>query len=145
MECRTVSPLRDPVFALISRHERHPDMDHCFIVDGFSALQHYDTIYVPIDLAWDNRGHRFFCLAASLDLLDEPEDNKWVNQYCEEWSEPNSRGWYDLKLRYRDDKDLDAVKAAMPKEYAYLISKADEIIPLLKEVGYKDLPWWSEV
>jgi len=147
MNCRCVTPIRDPIYALISRQERHPELDHCFIVDGYSVMQFYDTIYVPIDLKYDNRHHRMWCLADSLMLLSchpkYEENTQWIEKYTDEWYPANSRGWYDLKLRYRDHGDVEAVRKAIPKEFDYLLSKADEIIPLLMRVGYKDLPWWE--
>ena len=139
---QTIIPLRDPMKAIITRQERHPDLSHNFIVDGFTMLATLDAVFLPIDLPMSyGERHQLLCTALC-DVGLAP--HSYVNDYANKWKPSNTFGEYELKRLYREG-DLNSVRSFFPEDYDYLLSRAAEIVPFLKLMGYEDLPWWSEL
>lgn len=143
---RVVCPLRDPVKALLTRHGRHPYLDHRYIVEGFLTLAriHADSCrewtFLPIDRTGDTgtRVHMLNGLVAGAGLDPWPEG---VNAWARDWPRVNSSGTTELKQAYQEE-DFASVQRALPEETSLLLDSREELIPFLKDQGYTHMPWW---
>lgn len=138
---RAVVPLRDPLLSVLTRQNRHPWLDHRYIVSGFRALARApeETIFLPVDTRPEERRRT---LARVLARLGWPEAPEYVEGVARDWSKENTSGPSTLKKAYAEGR-LDAIRSALPEEFDYLLDSRDEIVPFLRTQGYEDLPWWN--
>ncbi len=145
---RTVMTVRDPVRCLISRHLRHPELCHNYIVDGFVYMAEckssgLDIFFVPVDLIGEainsTRRQMIVEMARHCNIGYVPR----MEQAADEWLAPsyNVTGPSELKDSYQKGK-FNLIRQAIENELEYLKSKESIIKPFLKSLGYKNLAWW---
>lgn len=159
--CRVVIPTRDPLLALISRHARHPELDHSFIVRGFhrlaaARLDHPDhpgslnpgIVFLPVDLLTTPE-HRLAALVHVTHRLGwlkggAPESEparSYIEGWASSWPIRNTAGPHPLKEMY-DAGDVFGIRNNLPAAYDRLIEARPVVEPFLRKLGYEDLPWW---
>lgn len=134
---KVVVPVRDPLLSLISRQERHPDLDHTYIVKGFTGLGKLRATFIPVDL---NRDRKELLTG----VLNEAGLGwaKYADDWVTSWPRKNSRKDYPLMDLYKKG-DLGAIRKQIPMSLALLQSKESEIRPFLESQGYENLMWWT--
>ena len=140
-QTRTVIPIRDPLAALVTRQERHPELSHRHIVDAYADFSLLKTAcMLPVDLptTYEERLALLITTLEKLDLEVEP----YVLRYARDWKPQNTRGEYKLKRLY-EENELADVEKMLGDDFDYLLSQAPAIIPFLKGLGYTNLPWWE--
>ena len=130
---RCVSPMRDPLLAMISHHTRNSSFPEDNWVEGSQTI---NALYTPLDLG--NRFERLTALAAEVGLDNEEHCRKWA----EEWPVIESAGDSELKHWYVE-RDLDRLEEAIPLGLRFLRENEGLFRPWLEKMGYRDLIWWS--
>jgi hypothetical protein len=140
---RIIVTVRDPLAALISckirdqtKKNRKEDIDpnetSIYMEQCLKEWELFATeipklkpYYVPVDL--DLTGYKYRGIDFGRMMKYEPV---------------SSRGYYDLKAAYKN-KELDKVKDELKQDYDKFIELRPALQPVLEEIGYKDLLWWS--
>lgn len=137
---KTIIPVRDPLRMLISRESRHPELTHEFQVYGFSRLQEFDAVYMPIDLyeSTECRSRLLTETLAGIGYGHEP----YVEWWAENWPRHNTAGSNELVEMY-DNGDVEGIRKVIPREFDLLMDMSEEIIPFLKGLGYTNMIWWD--
>ena len=157
IKLNAIIPLRDPLLSLITRHKRHPELQHFYIINGFAVLTEWYERYgkeklfcVPVDLySTKSIGERFHLLESlftftflSSSNIDYIRNVAWATR----WPIFNSTGTEmpmdKLGQLYRNG-DVKKIASFFPEEYEYLKSKEGILKPFLQELGYQNLPWWG--
>jgi len=142
--CPIIIPLRDPLAAIITRQQRHPEMPHKYIIDGFLSFMQdfhdFNVLWFPVDLYTGRNGR--------LDLLEKLEKHihriiSYKHTIATEWQQKNTQGIYPLKEAYLKC-DLAEIKNTIPCEWKYLIKNKSLLKPFFEEQGYKDLLWFED-
>lgn len=143
---RTVIPVRDPLFALLTRQARHPDLRHDYIVNGFIALAgFYQSVFVlPVDLykakAIEDRKTILENLLVYLQIPVEEYINKWSY----DWPVYNYAGDPENELmELYHTGQREKIQNIIPEEYGHLKSNEPILRPFLEGIGYKNLLWWD--
>lgn len=138
---RAVVPVRDPLLSILTRQNRHPYLDHRYIVQGFRILASApeETIFLPID--GPSSGRREL-LEGVLERLGWPAAPDYVEEVACAWEKRNSSGDSRLKRAYRRG-DFEALRRVMPEELEELLHSRDQLRPFLSRLGYEDLSWWN--
>lgn len=145
---KVVVPVRDPIRSLITRQNRHSDLSHIHIVNGFKYLTTGalgDVFYLPIDLPLSGYG-RMRLLRRMCRFLEIPltEGVRIIlREYVVDWGKQNSTEDSGYHFQY-DYGNIEYLKSEMHYELGQLF-ECTEIRDLLVQIGYTDLPWYSEV
>lgn len=143
----TIIPLRDPLLSLITAKKRREDAHHVWIVENWLMLRVFiwpygDAAYYPVDLESKKPyNERRQNLHKIIEYCGLPADN-YVDEYAHRFQPANSRGEYELKTMYKDG-DFAQLRLHLKKEIEHLQANEDVLRPMLEEIGYKDLLWWS--
>ncbi len=155
-----VIPIRDPLLSLLSALERNDTIDRAPQLDAFAnladAFYHYNNLsnYEPLFYAVD--------LTAKLPTAAERygvlrkiiwEINGWydrnldinyeaVNKLATEWPYVNSRGSY-LTKKLQEDGDVKGLQKVVGSYWPKLRQIEPKVRPLLEQLGYEKLLWWS--
>ncbi len=141
----TIIPTRDPLLSLITRHKRHDDWSHQFIVEGFCELAHLSdhpkVQFMPLDLMTDENvrmdAFEKMCHHCGINFDDFSQD------YVKSWTPQNTKpDKYNFKQMYAE-RDAAGIREVLGENYDMLVSKKDVIRPLLEKLGYENLIWWE--
>jgi hypothetical protein len=142
--CPLVVPTRDPLAAVITRQQRHPDMPHKYIIDGFLSFAHafheFNVLWFPIDL-FDRIRDRLKLLTALESHIKRTIKHK--HTVATEWTQQNTQGRYALKEAYYKG-DIAAIKKAIPCEWEYLVKSQELLQPFFEKLGYTNLAWFKK-
>lgn len=137
---KTVIPIRDPLRSLLTRQNRHPKLDHRYLIDGFKALARcHDVFFFPVDL-FEKYEDRRSLLVRLFEFL-ELEVPKYVNEVAKSWVPANTSGHYEMKDWY-NAKDAKKIEKIIPEEYEWLRKNISILKPFLESLGYRNLMWW---
>jgi len=138
---RVIVPIRDPMLSLITRHARHPMMDHRYIVQAYQALARLrpPVTYLPVDQTPLGRENR---LRAVLGAAGLPALTGHVEAWAHHWPAKNPTHLSAEKQAYHNG-DWGHLRKAMGAEIAALLSAKSDLVPFLSELRYHALPWWS--
>ena len=143
---QTIIPVRDPMKSLITRHKRHPELDHSSIVYGFECISKLENVFFfPIDV-YKRKSDRNKLIIDAFSFLGLSRPNVYIRRFARAWKPRRStskRSKIDLDKAYSNGQ-MDVIKNAMPEEYEILKDKEYIIRPFLESLGYKDLSWWSK-
>jgi len=144
----TVTPLRDPLLSIITRHSRHPDKDHRYIIAAYTWLLQQPKVFcLPVDTVGDSdTPHRQLLLKVALKVCGLDPYVDYVKQYAETWPVSNTAKDMPFNLPLKEmykAKDLDGIEKLLPREIATLREEEKNLRPLLEKWGYCDLLWWS--
>lgn len=132
---RTLAPMRDPLQAMLTRHNRHPEkyphMDH---LRAFLGISQQDFTFFRVSPF----SYPAFGLAMQRVGLYDPV---WISQ-IDTAARPNTSGTYTLKKAYLDG-DFRTIRRQVPEIVHNLMDHEDILRPFLEELGYEDLMWWS--
>lgn len=145
----TVMTVRDPMRSLITRHLRHPDLDHKYIVDGFVYMANCkasgaNVFFMPVDWIGEQvnstRRGTIINMARYCDIGYTPS----MEKAADEWFAPpyNVTAKSELKDSYQRG-EIDLVRRVLEEELEYLRSKGSVIRFFLESIGYRKLPWWT--
>ncbi len=143
---KTIIPVRDPLMSLITRHNRHPELNHEYIVMGFTYIAGLENVsFFPVDIKYNQENEdtdRFNLLNALLAYLGLPTEN-YVKKYAEDWEPVNTTEDYNyLKDSYKD-KNWYAIMKKIPLEFKALSNSKPIIKPFLDKLGYGELAWYD--
>lgn len=143
-EVRTLVPLRDPLSSVLSRHERHPELQHFFILDAFIYMNQLPEScqFLPVDVNHGHIGRQRLLLKILYEFGICPPPYE-IEKYARDWPTSNTRGNYPIKILYEKHRDVESVNLFVPGEYRYLIANKHKIQPFLESKGYIDLPWFA--
>ena len=132
----TVVPVRDPMAAVITRQNRHPKMDHSYIVQGFEYLADlYEMGAVDMWLCQD-----LIMPAQQPQITEALFDLATKEGKALEWGVKNqSPDTSGLKKAYREGEYAEVHKALAI--YWDQLHKSDRIKSFLNALGYDSLPW----
>lgn len=145
-ERKTVITMRDPVLALITRHNRHPGWCHKYIIEGFLQMVrlawHPNVFLFAVD-AWNEERRFRALLHLAHEFFGKPETPiAPIEEFARDWDTPNATGDVSgLRAKYVAG-DFQSVRHAMPDETALLLDHKNELVPFFKQNGYKDLLWF---
>ena len=141
---RVLVPVRDPLAAMITRHARHPFLDHRYIATGFARLAANpgSATFLPIDLP-----ERVFDRAAGLSTVLRSvrwdADPNLVASRAGSWGKENSIGYDTAEKAWYRAGDFSNLRRTIGREIEALLDLRSEIRPFLEDLGYKDLSWWA--
>ena len=138
---KTIISLRDPMLSLITRLNRHPELNHEYIINAFNYVATLKNVFfIPIDTGVETR---YTSLKQLLSYLGLPEEN-YVKEYAEKWEAVNSTiDIYNLKEYYADG-DFYNIFKKLPMECKLLIKSKNILKPFFKSWGYKNLLWFDK-
>ena len=138
---RVIIPLRDPMLCLCTRQQRHPFLDHNYIVEGFKRLaETKDATFFPVDT---DPSQRSDILCRVLTALDWPIDPAYVDFWARTWARRNTVGENTSEKNLYRDGDYGLLRKRLTPEFDNLLAARDTLVPFLKEQGYKELSWWN--
>lgn len=131
-----IVPVRDPLLAVITRHIRHPDLDHRYIVHAFARLELLDSYvhWLPVDLAPSVRP------PLAVDVPTEASESFLKANQAPSYNVTPSN--HPLKQAYLAG-DFQTIATQCGPAVDLLLDKAEDIRPLLERLGYTDLLWWT--
>ena len=158
---RPVTTLKDPLFTMLSMHERTKP-ENCKETDTEPDphQKNGDPLFMPTmwnSFMWAVNAVKPFCIC--VDLLDTTEervyalskaceaagislDVDYIEKFAKEWPPTNTLGSYPLKDAYLAG-DMEAIEAELPREVAILRAMEPQLRPMLEVLGYENLMWWS--
>lgn len=136
-----ITPLRDPLAAMITRHARHPMLDARYIVDAFVWLAHADATPTFLRVDAPEGVDRAESLKDALGSVGLDWAAPIALRWAETWPVRNVSGDTWLKEAYRVG-DPEPIAREMPDEWARLIARRDVLRPFLERFGYRNLLWW---
>jgi hypothetical protein len=135
----TLSPMRDPLLSIITRHARHPEQaPHTYLATSWRYVPE-SAFYVPVDLPFtvDERIGMVRSALAHCGVKPWPG----VDKYARNWKPVNAvPGAVEARAAY-DRRDVGFFEKHFPQEMAALRS-ARNVRELFEEQGYEDLLWW---
>lgn len=143
----TVIPVRDPLLSIVTRKKRRPEAHHVWMVENWLILRTfiwpYETAaYYPVDLEnqkpYAERRKSLLQIAEHCGL--EPEN--YMDEYAQKFAPANTRGEYELKTMYKEG-DFEQLKLHLKPEIQQLQANEGVLRPMLEEIGYENLMWWS--
>lgn len=139
----TVVPVRDPLLSLITRHKRHPMLDHRYIVDGFLTLAEVEDLvtFLRVDCPRDDRRSELGKVSA---LFEPGPDHvkHYLDREARQWVVRNSVGGGPLNISYQQGM-FDEIMDEIREELTYLLEHRSTIVPFLQRRGYRELSWWN--
>jgi len=143
-----IIPVRDPLLALLTRRNRHPNLKHFYIVNGFVTLVELvlrrSIFILPVDiLKGQSYTNRYRALVKMTEFVGlEPEPN--LRLYSAGWPKVNSVGAVakETNAAYLA-QDANVLRGFIPEEWDYLKANEEKLKPFLKSLGYKKLLWWG--
>ncbi len=146
-----IVPMRDPLLALISTVVRNPGNDPMHQVDQLLALgdcfirmQHvYQPFFLPVDLLAKETGvKRYEALRDMQHHCGIKAEVDYTRDVAKSWEYVNSGGDYGLKRSYVEG-DKKPIWAKLAAPIGIMQSYEDKVRPMLENIGYRDLLWWS--
>ena len=141
---KTIVPIRDPLAALITRENRHPELNHYYILDSFeyvARMNKANTFLFPIDLytTYEDR----LVLANNLALfLQVKTDTDEIKRIAQDWSPQNTTAdTTGLKRMYLQG-NYKGIKKVLKDECHFLENKP-KIAEFLHTLGYGKFIWES--
>jgi hypothetical protein len=152
-EYPSITTVRDPLAALITRQIRCPDLWHTYIIDSFVSLAkeikkmpNKNLFLLPVDLyktkSFEMRYQILNELLSHVGLSEDPYAKFWAAG----WPIYNTVGDSSIigLKEYYNLGEVDKIEAAFPEEYAHLKRKEPILRPFLEKLGYRDLIWWNK-
>jgi hypothetical protein len=139
-----VVPIRDPLAAVITRQNRHPEMPHKYIIDGFLSFAQdfndFNVLWFPVDL-YTSKNDKL----ALLEKLENHIDRTILYKHtlATEWQQKNTSGMYTLKEAYLEN-NVKEIKQNIPCEWEQLINIRSLLKPFFQALGYKNLTWFED-
>ncbi len=144
---RVIVPVRDPVRSLITRQNRHKELNHNHIVQGFDFVasgQLSNVFFLPIDIHdVQYRNQLLYQLCHFIGLEVDDRVQEIIDQYADQWVPVNSTvdcGYHNAYGR----GDWDYLDIDLHMEMQLLYSKP-HIRDWLMGLGYTSLPWYKFV
>jgi len=136
---KVVMTVRDPILALTTRHTRHPEMDHTFILKGFLQMHEWaDNENVFFFNIHDQREEQ---LIALLEFLGLEIDCELISEYENNWQAENTtQGRNILKTLYLEH-GIDGIRHKLSDEIEFLEKYQDKIQGFMER--FVRLSWFS--
>ena len=138
----TVIPIRDPLASLITRENRHPELNHEYIVHSFQYVAQLDKSNVflfPIDLK-ESYAERLELLNGLAEFMKVPANTQTIKTIALNWNVKNSAGDASgLKKQYRKGY-YKSIRRKLNSSCKLLESKP-EIAAFLHHLGYGKFIW----
>jgi len=153
---RSVTTVRDPVAAILTRAHRMPDTDLRIVVDGYrqlATIARYQTVYcLPVDIHRERLEVRYARILALVDhcRLTPFVHDSALRMTAEKWEPENTTGEENPFRPAYDARDWGRILELFGGEYhpalTYLSACLPTLLPFLHSVGYRDsdlmLPRW---
>ena len=139
---KTIIHVRHPLLSIITRENRHPELNHYYIIEAFnyiSTLTGNNIFFFPIDL-YDNFSDRHRLLNDLCSFLSVKPEKSFKMKFTSKWKIKNSAA--DVTgLKHKFIKgDYKSIRKRL-KEECFFLENRPEIHKFLKKLGYSNLIW----
>lgn len=148
---RTIVPLRDPLLALLTAHQRGRTEEErgilkARVLNGFAVLgglwKQYNIHTLPVDLcAGMTELERYEHLRDAMRFLGWPLQ-PYLAMTSMLWPVINTTGKFTNKTLY-GTRQIERIQNTLSQDFEALQRTEDAVRPMLESAGYENLMWWT--